>query len=146
MGKTERIRLISHLLNFLRYFQKRFEREPTRGALKDNLIFLLSCPFFMMLQLFSILMSWNNDSLKKAVRTFFPSNCNFSVNIEPIIVCFSSMPQSVLPPGRFLTKEIQFLYRYVSQYFVLLLLPCLQSISSRHWPFIFAACFQIYGV
>ena len=75
-----------HSLNLLRSFQKRFEREPTRVALQDNLIFLLSCPFFMMLQPFLILRKWNNDLLKKAVRTFFPSNCNFSGNIEPIIV------------------------------------------------------------
>ena len=50
-----------HSLNFFKSFKKRFEREPTRGALQDNLIFLLSCPFFMMLQPMSIQIKWNND-------------------------------------------------------------------------------------
>ena len=47
--------MIKYLMNKLHYvslnksIQKRFEREPTRGALQGNLIFLLSCPFLMML-------------------------------------------------------------------------------------------------
>ena len=134
-------------------FSKLFEILPKavrtrtyKGSLIGQLNIFIELSFF-----YDATTLFNTDEMEqcfieKGGSNFFPSNCNFSVNIEPIIVCFSSMPQSVLPPGRFLTKEIQFLYRYVSQYFVLLLLPCLQSISSRHWPFIFAACFQIYGV
>ena len=69
----------------------------------------------MMLQPFSILRKWNSASLKKAVRTFFPSNCNFSGNIEPIIFCFVYQPNRILealntikaynPPAPYINKK-----------------------------------------
>ena len=62
----------------------------------------------MMLQPLSILRKWDSVSLKKAVRTFFPSNCNFSGNIEPIIFCFSLKSQSVSLSGRLVIKLIPF--------------------------------------
>ena len=71
-------------------------------------MFLLSCPFFMMLQPLSILRKCDGVSLKKAVRTFSPSNFIFSGNIEPIIFCFSLNSQSVSLSGILVIKLIPF--------------------------------------
>ena len=70
-------------------FNQSISRELAK---EDKLIFLLSCPIFMMLQPLSIMRKWNSASLKKAVRTFFQSNCNFSGNTEPIIVVSLQSP------------------------------------------------------